>query len=170
MGDISFFEGVWPVFAVMAGYVLLSALAQVVAHPARRQLLAIAADLQNDKRANDKDVARIDFFLDIAMSWKVALIIPLAIFSVLADVLLDRSEVNGKGWLEQDPRLTKFLVCFIISISAANIIMSIINAILLLVALLCAGLMQISFRGLVKTSSFRAANSLRQSHSLRHSH
>ncbi|MPT48028.1 MAG: hypothetical protein E2598_06355 [Sphingobium sp.] len=157
MSDQSIFANIWPILAVMVAYVVISIAAQMAAYPYRKRLLDIAHDFQNDKRASAEDVKRIDGALDISMSWTVGIILPIAIVSVFTDIILNRTETK-KSWIDKDPRISEFVKCLVISVFAANIIMAVINIIILSITLPIAFISQISWKTVLRGSTFRAAN------------
>ncbi|KFG90765.1 hypothetical protein BV98_001477 [Sphingobium herbicidovorans NBRC 16415] len=164
---MTFFDiiaGIWPILAIMVGYVAISLLAQAAAHRSRKRMLVLAAELQHDKRANQADIDRVDFLLDTAMSWKVGVLLPIAIIGLLSDVALKRDVNGSKHWMSKDPRAGELAFHFFVSVAAANVPMACINAILLGVSLPLIVAARKGVRSSVTASTFRAAYGLRHSH------
>lgn len=155
---------VWPILAIMVGYAALSTLAQILANPARLRLIAIVEDLINDKRATEADRRRLEFLLDTSTSWKVAALMPVAMAGFAADVLLKRAQKPNHHWLFKDPRMDEAMGYFLISISAANIVMAVLNVTLFLLFVPVFLFMQEDMKDAWEEPVYRAAHSLKPAH------
>lgn len=156
-----FFAGMWPVLAIMFCYIALSISVQLAAQPARRRLVRLAEDLGADKRATDADRKKLNDFLDLSMSWKVAILAPVGIMGGIADAILNKNEKPSRHWLDSDPRTHSFALNFAVSIFAANLPMAIISIPLLMIGFVVFLWAQKSTNEVLERPALRAAGRLR---------
>lgn len=127
------FDSMLLILAIPAGYgVVLIGLA-IVVHPLRRSMMIIAENMLADQPISDHTRARVNQLLDTCMSFRVGLILPLAVIGVVIDDLLHRMTPPST---ENDARYHALVKRYFVSILAANPIAALISIPLMLFSFL----------------------------------
>ncbi len=122
-----------PFALALLAYIVLVATLAFAVHPMRREMILLGEELLADPALKPRHRDAINLLMDTCMSFRVGLLLPVAVLSVLADEVLKREvHVPGDDSLMNDPRFDRFLTRHILSIAAINPIATAIAMVLMI--------------------------------------
>lgn len=126
-----------PIALMLIGYVVFMVAVSYAVQPLREQLVLLSEDMLDDGRWSDTQRDEINLMVGASMSFRVGLIMPFAVLSLLIDTLLDRKPVASKeqAELEADPRFEAMTWRFFVSAAAANPLAAVPTVALMIVAI-----------------------------------
>lgn len=111
-----------PIALMLIGYVVLMVALSYVVQPLRESMVLLSEEMLDDTKWTDGQRDEINLIIGASMSFRIGLIMPLAVLSMLVDTLLDRKPVptEEQAQLEADPRFDAVMWRFFVSAAAAN--------------------------------------------------
>jgi hypothetical protein len=135
----------------------------VAAHPMRRRMFRRTGELLADKRTRTEDRRHLNHLLDSYTSFRVGLLLPIAIIGCTIDMVLARPAASAvdRRWFRDDRRYHMVITSYFLSIAAANPIGPILSIVPLVGMLIVASFKRgaVSAR-IVEEPLLRAADGL----------
>jgi hypothetical protein len=149
---------------ILIGYAATLVLLAVLTQPLRLRMVTLSNAMLRDKRLTVEQRLRLNFLVDTCMSFRVGLLLPVAAtVSILRMVLGDEPKLETGGRLFNDTRYHSLVLCYFVSILAANPLAALVSVPLLCVGFLIAWLSnKANAKAAVEEATLMASASLAQ--------
>ncbi len=118
------------IYVVLGAYAVLHLGINALMHRPRLKMVALGEDLLADDRVSDEMKDRINHLMDTSMSFKVSVLVFIAVLAATADLILGSEP--GRPNHFRDKRTRRFSALYFASIFAANPIFGFLSIIFLL--------------------------------------
>jgi hypothetical protein len=127
-----------PIALMLIGYVVVMVALSYAVQPLRERLVILSEQMLDETHWSDAQRDEIELMVTASMSFRVGLIMPIAVASIMADTILDRkvAPVGEQAELEKDPRFEAMTWRFFVSAAAANPLAAIPTVALMLVSII----------------------------------
>jgi hypothetical protein len=126
-----------PLGICLVGYGLLMIAIAIAIYPIRKNMFSLSEDLLKLKNLTESDKRKINLLLDSCMSFRIGVIVPIAIIGVISDRIVGVKPVTkSSSVLLDDQRYHKIIVMYFLSILAANPLVGLITVPLVFVSVL----------------------------------
>lgn len=110
-----------PLGLSVMGYSALMIVLAIVVYPLRRKMFSLAEELIGSGKLDQSGRAELNMLLDDCMSFRMGLLLPIAIIASIADDIIGRKfEINIDKALLEEQKFHHIILIYIISILAAN--------------------------------------------------
>jgi hypothetical protein len=148
-----------PVAFALTLYVVVAILLNQLAHPIRLKLVDSAEEFLREKKWNAQQRDELNLLLDTCMSFRVGLLVPVGVVSIVIDETLRRPIECSPSQIElsNDPRFDSLLGRYFVSIAAANPIAAVVSVILMALGMIITVPFGASIRSLMEWPVLRAS-------------
>lgn len=122
--------------SLVIGYIAVISITTLLAQPLRLRLVTLVDDMLDEQGWNKSERSMLEFLADSCGSSSVGLLLPFAsAYGLAAAVIIGRDEPDGKlARLESDPRHSKLVALYILSIAGNSPFAAMASVPLLLMA------------------------------------
>lgn len=159
MGWADTLASVMPIVMVFVVYAATVVVCNLAAQPLRRRMFALINELLH-AHEGPADQAKLNYFMDSCMSTRVAVLVPIAAFSVFFDLLMGREmPAQARNGLRADSRFHDVLGMYFISVLAATPLAAVLTVPVIFLILIAKAFMGGGdIKETVEEPALRAAN------------
>lgn len=110
-----------PLGMCLVGYGVVMIALAIAIYPIRKNMFSLSEELLRLKNLTESDKLKINLLLDSSMSFRIGMIVPIAVIGVISDRIIGiKPQIKTSVTLLNEKRYHKIIVMYFLSILVAN--------------------------------------------------